>query len=341
MSQTAVVILNYNGEKLLRQFLPSVVRNTLTAEIIVADNGSTDQSVPILRDEFPSVTVIQLDQNYGFCGGYNRALKQVSADYYVLLNSDVEVTPEWLIPLQQLLDRDEAVGAVQPKILSYNEKGLFEYAGAGGGMIDALGYPFCRGRIFSTVEEDKGQYNDECQVFWATGACLVIRSALYHRFGGLDEEFFAHMEEIDLCWKLQRAGSKVYYCGKSTIYHLGAGTLGYANPRKTYLNFRNGLSLIFKHFDDTELLYKLPLRFTLDWLAAALFISRGEPAHMKAVFRAHVDFLKTLGNNRSKRHVLRAAYPDYSRAAIFPGLILLNYFVKGRKTWASYLNSPR
>jgi GT2 family glycosyltransferase len=342
MSHTAVVILNYNGETLLPRFLPSVIRHSEGAAVIVADNGSVDRSVEILKNDFPSVTLIRFDQNYGFCGGYNKALKEVEADYYVLLNSDVEVTPGWLAPLQQLLDHDSTIGAVQPKILAYSDKQSFEYAGAGGGLIDSLGYPFCRGRILNTVEQDHAQYDDETQIFWSTGACMMIRSRLYHQFNGLDDDFFAHMEEIDLCWKLQRNGSKVYYSGKSRVYHLGAGTLGYANPKKTYLNFRNGLSLIYKHFDPGELWYKLPMRILLDWAAALMFLFRGEGPHANAVFRAHKDFGKNFRQNNKKRKELREQFPSYSRKAIYPGFILLNYFLGGKKTWSDEsLNNPR
>ena len=240
MTKTAVVILNYNGEKFLREFLPVVIKLSGNAKIVVADNGSTDLSVELLKQKFPTVELIRLDNNYGFCGGYNRALKQVEAEYYVLLNSDVEVTPEWLEPLVALLDSSSDIAAAQPKVLSYNDKDHFEYAGAAGGFMDSLGYPFCRGRLFDITEKDTGQYNDTREVFWATGACLIIRSAVYHKLGGLDEDFFAHMEEIDLCWKVQRAGHKVYYCGTSHVFHVGGGTLSKSNPRKTYYNLRNG-----------------------------------------------------------------------------------------------------
>lgn len=331
MSRTAVVILNYNGEKLLRQFLPSVIQYSREATVIVADNGSTDGSVALLEKEFPDVRIIRLDQNYGFCGGYNRALEQVDADYYVLLNSDIEVTDGWLRPMVSLLDQDPSVAAVHPKILSFHQRHLFEYAGAAGGLIDALGYPFCRGRIFAYVEEDHGQYNDQRQVFWATGACMMIRSALYHRAGGLDEDFFAHMEEIDLCWKLQRANHRIFYCGASTIYHVGAGTLGYDNPRKTYLNFRNGLSLIFKHFDTSEMVYKLPLRVALDWLAAFLFLLQGKGASFAAVFRAHFHFLRNLRRDWRKRTLIRQEAPGYSRSAIYQGSIVFDYYVRGKR----------
>lgn len=331
MSHTAVVILNYNGEKFLKQFLPSVITHSQEAEIIVADNGSTDQSITLLEKEFPAVRIIRLDTNYGYCGGYNRALRQVQADYYVLLNSDIEVTAQWLQPMIALLDTNPSIAALQPKILSYHHRILFEYAGAAGGMMDALGYPFCRGRIFDYVEEDKGQYNDIRPVFWATGACLMIRSKAYHQFNGLDEDFFAHMEEIDLCWKLHRDNQQVYYCGKSTVYHVGAGTLGYENPRKTYLNFRNGLSLIFKHFDTAELLYKFPVRIALDWLAAFMYLLKGKTGNFIAVFKAHLSFIGAIGSNWRKRRQLHIQYPLYSRVNLYSGIVIIDFFLRGKR----------
>lgn len=334
MSRTAVVILNYNGESYLRQFLPSVIQYSADADIIVADNGSTDQSLSVLEKEFPQVKIIRLNDNYGYCGGYNRALKQVGADYYVLLNSDIEVTPGWLKPMVALLDNNPGIGAVQPKIISFHNKKLFEYAGAAGGFIDSLGYPFCRGRIFDYVEEDHGQYNDEIPIFWATGACLLIRSSVYHQFNGLDEDFFAHMEEIDLCWKMHRANYQVYYCGYSTIYHVGAGTLGYNNPRKTYLNFRNGLALLIKHMDNHELWWKLPLRLTLDGVAAMLYLLKRQPANFQAVLKAHHYIMfKTFGRVLMKRKQLLHNYPAYDRKAIYNGSILFRYFIRGKKTY--------
>ncbi len=333
MSHTAVVILNYNGEKLLQQFLPSVIQHSHQAEIIVADNGSTDQSLAILARDFPSVRIVALDKNYGFCGGYNHALKQVEADYYVLLNSDVEVTPGWLESTVRLLDNNKEIAAVQPKVLSFRQKNKFEYAGAAGGLIDSLGYPFCRGRIFAHVEEDKGQYNDEVEIFWATGACMIIRSKLYHQFQGLDEDFFAHMEEIDLCWKLHRAGYKIYYSGKSTVYHVGASTLDYNSPRKTYLNFRNGLSLIFKHLSSSEMIYKLPVRILLDWLAAFIFLIRFQPRNTLAVLRAHLHFFRNLSRDKAKRRAIHKEYPTYPRSVISKGIILVDYYLMGRKQY--------
>lgn len=331
MSRTAVVILNFNGEKLLRQFLPSVVQHSSGVEIIIADNNSTDQSVFFLKQSYPSLRIIQLDRNYGYCGGYNRALSQVNADYYVLLNSDIEVTPEWLTPMISLLDRDANVAAVQPKMLSYHNKNKFEHAGAGGGFIDTLGYPFCRGRVFDYVEEDKGQYDDEREIFWATGACLMIRSEAFEKFGGFDEDFFAHMEEIDLCWKLQRTTQKIFYCGKSTVYHVGAGTLGYSHPRKTYLNFRNGLTLLLKHLGPRELFYKLPLRILLDWIAAFQFLLKGEPKNFAAVIRAHYNSLLNLNRDLRKRRAIRQYFPSYCSAMIYPGSVVVDYFVRGKK----------
>lgn len=337
MTKLSVVILNFNGEKLLRQFLPSVIRYSAEAEIVVADNGSTDRSLEVLQQEFPQVRLIRLDQNYGFCGGYNRALRQIEAQYYLLLNSDVEVTHGWLTPMLEIMDRDSAVAAVQPKILSYADKNKFEYAGAAGGYIDALGYPFCRGRIFDKVEEDNGQYNDEREIFWSTGACFMIRAQIYHQFNGLDEELFAHMEEIDLCWKIARTPQKVCYTGRSVVYHLGAGTLGYKSPMKTYLNFRNGLILIFKHLDAGELTYKLPLRVGLDWVAALMFLLKGEPANAKSVFRAHHHFLRDIGKHRRKRADLHRAHPSYSRKNVYTGLVILDYYFRSRKHFRSII----
>lgn len=338
MNKISVVILNYNGEKLLPQFLPSVIEHSQTATIIVADNASTDQSIKILETKFPSVQIIQLDKNYGFCGGYNRALKQVDAEYIVLLNSDVEVTAEWLTPMIKLLESNPSIAAVQPKILSYNQKEKFEYAGAGGGFIDSLGYPFCRGRLFDYTEKDSGQYNDTCEIFWATGACMVVRSATYHQLEGLDEDFFAHMEEIDLCWKIQRNGARVFYCGDSHVYHLGAGTLARSNPRKTYFNFRNGLSLIMKHWSTKALLFKLPLRIILDYIAAFKFLITGHSDDAIAILRAHYHFVKDFRNITNKRRLLKSKYP-ISKRNIYRGTILWDHFVLQKRK--IILNNPK
>jgi GT2 family glycosyltransferase len=251
----------------------------------------------------------------------------------VVLNSDVEVTPFWLRPLESVLDHNPAVAAIQPKVLSFRNKKYFEYAGAGGGFLDSLGYPFCRGRVFDHVEEDRGQYDDERPVFWATGACLMIRSEKFHQHGGFDEDFFAHMEEIDLCWKLNRAQSLVYYSGKSTVYHLGAGTLGYHNPQKTYLNFRNGLSLIVKHLGWGELIYKLPVRILLDWVAAFFFLMKGEGKNFKSVGRAHLHFLRQWKNLTRKRRLIVSENPVYPRTNIHHGLIVFDYYFRKKKVF--------
>ncbi|MEJ7644462.1 MAG: glycosyltransferase family 2 protein [Chryseolinea sp.] len=333
MSRTAIVILNYNGEDLLRRFLPLVIEHSPDATIIVADNASTDQSISLVRDHFPDVGLIQLDANYGYCGGYNRALSQVSADYYVLLNSDVEVTSHWLVPMQRRLDQDQNVAAVQPKIRSFHQRNKFEHAGAGGGLIDALGYPFCRGRIFDSVEEDHGQYDDEAEIFWSTGACMMIRASAFHKLGGFDEDYFAHMEEIDLCWKLHRQQQKVFYCGGSTVYHIGAGTLSYGHPRKVFLNFRNGLYLIFKHIPTAELLYKFPIRLLLDWIAAAKFLVSGQWRNSAAVLNAHVTFVRNLPRELKKRKKLQEAYPEYLRAGMIPRSVVFDYFLLGKRSY--------
>lgn len=339
MTRVAVVILNYNGENLLPKFLPSVINYSAEAEVIVADNGSTDRSVDVLRRLFPQVTLIALEKNFGFCGGYNRALQQVNAEMVVLLNSDIEVTPGWLGPMVALLDNDPTIVAVQPKILSYNSKEFFEHAGAAGGYIDSLGYPFCRGRLFDHVEKDMGQYDDEQDIFWSTGACMMIRKETYHQFGGLDEYLFAHMEEIDLCWKIHRANFRICYTGKSKVYHVGAGTLGYNNPFKVYLNFRNGLILIFKHLGSFEMICKLPLRLILDWLAAFVFLAKGQAGSFKSVFKAHRDFFKDLSIHTQKRNEIHKMYPQYPNTGIYSGLIIFSYYLRRRKTIP--VNSPR
>lgn len=324
----AVVILNFNGEKLLKEFLPSVIKYSNEADIYVADNGSTDGSVTLLQREFPQVRLIRFGVNHGFCKGYNEALKQVSSPVYVLLNSDVMVTQDWLVPVVRLFEDRSDIDVVQPKVLSYREPEKFEYAGAGGGLIDTLGYPFCRGRIFDRTAFDQGQYDDEREIFWASGACMAIRAEAYYSAGGLDEDFFAHMEEIDLCWRIQRSGKKVFYTGRSVVYHLGAGTLGYGQPGKTYLNFRNNMSMLIKHLNSGELILKLPARVILDWIAALAFLLKGKPANAWAVLRAHGSLLALSGKNFRKRKVLRRQYPRYPRHNIYRGLILLKYYLR-------------
>jgi GT2 family glycosyltransferase len=331
LDKTAVVILNYNGRELLTKFLPSVIRFSEGASIIVADNHSTDDSVEIIRKEFQNVRLISIPSNLGYCGGYNYALREVDAEYVVLLNSDVEVTPGWLAPLLDLLDKNKDIAAVQPKILSYHDRGRFEYAGAAGGFIDSLGFPFCRGRIFEETESDLGQYNDMRPVFWASGACLMIRTKLFREMGGLDEDFFAHMEEIDLCWKLRRAGFEVYCAPVSVIYHVGGGTLSKSNPKKTYFNFRNGLSLLTKHLDPWDLIWKIPVRILLDWLAALSFLFKGSSKDARAVLVAHLHFFLRLRKDIRKRRSVRKQLGRYRVSQVYPGSIIFAYFMKGIK----------
>jgi hypothetical protein len=269
----AVVILNWNGRKYLEQFLPPLVQHSRDeAEIIVADNASSDDSVAFLREHYPSIRIISNPSNEGFSRGYNLALKQVEADYYVLLNSDIEVTPNWIRPVIDLMEKDRSVAACQPKILSFYERTKFEYAGAAGGFIDKYGYPFCRGRIFQSLEEDNGQYNDAIEIFWATGACMFVRADLFHQSGGLDEDFFAHMEEIDLCWRLKNEGYRIMYCPDSTVYHIGGGTLPKISWRKTYFNFRNNFYLLYKNLPDNLVNEVFAKRLVLDGIAAMKFL---------------------------------------------------------------------
>ncbi|MFN5170219.1 MAG: glycosyltransferase family 2 protein [Cyclobacteriaceae bacterium] len=309
MTRTAVVILNYNGRNYLEQFLPSVVRHSAAAEVVVIDNGSTDDSVTWLTRHAPSVRCIRLNQNLGFSGGYNAGLHQVEADYVVLLNSDVEVTENWLQPLLTHLDNNPSVAAVQPKIKSFHQKNRFEYAGAAGGFLDAFGYPYCRGRIFDQVEVDNDQYNDSRPVMWGSGACLVVRSQLYWQVGGLDEHFFAHMEEIDLCWRLHRAGYQVWYQSSSEVFHVGGGTLSAANPRKTYLNFTNSLAMLVKNMPLIPLACALLARVVLDGVAGFRFLLGGGAGHAAAVAKAYWNFLRSLPRTWGDRQRIAKRLP--------------------------------
>jgi GT2 family glycosyltransferase len=325
---TAIVILNWNGKHFLETFLPSVVNNSRSAEVIVADNGSTDDSISFLEKNFPSVRIIRLDKNLGFTGGYNAALKQVQADYYVLLNSDVQVTAGWIEPIVQLMEADKSIGAMQPKLLSFHSPDGFEYAGAAGGFIDKYGYPFCRGRIFLSLEKDNHQYDDDAEIFWATGACMFVRASAFHLVNGFDENFFAHMEEIDLCWRMRSSGYSIHYCGRSTVYHVGAGTLLKSNPKKTYLNFRNNLFLLYKNLDSKTFSDIYLFRIIFDSIAAIRFLfGSGGYKEMMAVIDAHRDF------HRQKKSLVRSA--SISRKHIYPKSILFDYYLGGKKTFSS------
>lgn len=290
-SDLAIVILNYNTCHLLNTYLPSVVKHSNGYRIIFVDNASKDESVNFVRENYPQIEVICLEENYGFTGGYNRALKQIKAKYYCLLNTDVEVTENWIEPIINLMEGDEKIAVCQPKLLSYTEKNKFEYAGAAGGFIDYLGYPFCAGRIFDTIEEDKGQYNEIQEIFWASGAAFFIKSELYHQFGGFDENYFAHFEEIDLCWRLKNAGYKIYCNPNSIVYHLGGGTLNKTSPFKTYLNFRNSLLTLYKNLPQNKVDSILRKRRILDFIAALTFLFKRN-GEFSSVMKAYKDFKK-------------------------------------------------
>ncbi|WP_245328223.1 glycosyltransferase family 2 protein [Hymenobacter aquaticus] len=331
-ADVAVVILNWNGQKLLEQFLPAVLAYSDGARIIVADNASSDESVAWLRRKFADVEIIQNPENLGFCAGYNLALQQVQATYYMLLNSDVEVTPGWLRPMRELLEAQPQVAACQPKIRQYSpdatQRQQFEYAGAGGGYLDRLGYPFCRGRLFDTLEADQGQYDDPRPVAWATGACMLVRAEAWHRLGGLEATFFAHMEEIDLCWRLWNAGQQVWYHGGSTVFHVGGGTLHKSNPRKTYLNFRNGLALVYKNVADPELTEIMATRLVLDWVAALRFLLQGNTGDCKAIVRAHRDFFRQLSYWKQKRQQSPRKLRTAERPGVYQGSLVWAYFAQ-------------
>jgi GT2 family glycosyltransferase len=328
--KVAVVILNWNGLKYLKQFLPSVLASTWSnLDIVMGDNASSDESVAFMRENYPSVRIIQNDKNYGFTGGYNRVLAQVEADYYILLNSDVEVTPNWIEPVIELMESDSQIAAAAPKIRSYAQKEYFEHAGAAGGFIDKHGYPFCRGRIFYELEKDNGQYEQSGEVFWASGASLFIKKAIWDESGGFDESFFAHMEEIDLCWRLKNMGYKVMYCAQSTIYHVGGGTLNAENPFKTYLNFRNNLLLINKNLPFWRAFWVINLRFIMDLLALLRFLMEGKRKDAWAVSRAHQSFVVSLFRRKVKGEGLKAkGNAVQNTKGIYHGSIVWTFFVK-------------
>lgn len=335
MKQTAVVILNYNGAGMLRRFLPSVIEYSPEASIYVADNGSSDESCDVVRNEFPAVKLMVLDHNYGFAEGYNRALAQVDEEYAVLLNSDVEVTRGWLSPMTQFLDSNPEVAACQPKLLSFKQKDFFEYAGAAGGFIDKWGYTFCRGRIFNTVERDSGQYDDTTDVFWATGAALMIRNEVYKNNGGLDGRFFAHMEEIDLCWRLRSRGYRIACVPQSHVYHVGGATLKKENPQKTYLNFRNNLLMIYKNAPDCQLKKIMLFRKVFDNVAALRFLASGDYAAFKAVRKARRDF-KAMRSGYDKARAENMKLAVTTRIPeVLKSSILYKYYLGFKHTYSS------
>ncbi len=331
--RTAVVILNWNGKRHLERFLPLVVQRTPDAELIVADGNSSDESVSWIKANHPEIRVIQLEKNEGFAGGYNAALKHVDADIFVLLNSDVQVSTGWLEPLIIHLTSNEQHGACQPKILSYQEPSLFEHAGASGGFMDKFGFPFCRGRIFATFEKDLGQYDDLTPVFWATGTCLAIKRQCWQQAAGFDADLFAHMEEIDLCWRMQRAGYLVHAIPTSTVLHVGGGTLPYKHPRKTLLNFRNSLVVLTKNAP-SPLIPLLVKRFILDAIAAWKFLLEGNPSHFFAVAKAHWTYFTWLPATLKKRRGLKAQFPAKWVAGTYSRSIAWAHFLRKKKKFS-------
>lgn len=318
----AVVILNWNGARLLEQFLPSVVAFSDEAKIYVADNDSTDNSIAVIKEKFPTVSIIQNDGNYGFAKGYNVALQYIEEEYYALVNSDIEVTEGWLTPILSIFDSESSTGIIQPKILDFKNRDYFEYAGAAGGFIDQFGYPYCRGRIFDTIEKDQGQYDDEIEIFWASGACFFIRKNIFRKLNGFDGDFFAHQEEIDLCWRAFNLGHRAKYTSKSTVYHVGGATLNESNPKKTFLNFRNSLLMLTKNLPENKLFPILFTRLLLDGLAGIQFILKLKFSHCWAIIKAHFNFYGLINKNLKKRKAPQSESYYRSKSIIY------RYFVK-------------
>lgn len=325
MKKIAVVILNWNGKTLLEEFLPSVILHSMDAHIYLADNKSTDNSIEYVKTNFPSITIIQNKENYGYAAGYNHALKKVNEPYLCLLNSDVEVTENWLQPILEMFDKEPNTVIIQPKILAYEDKSSFEYAGAGGGFIDKYGFPYCRGRIFDTLEKDISQYNDNSTIFWASGACFFIRKSTFEQLNGFDEDFFAHQEEIDLCWRAFNQNLQIKYCGWSSIYHLGGGTLQYNNPKKIYLNFRNSLWMLTKNLPKDKLYTTLFKRMLLDGIAAIFFLLKFNFNGIFSILKAHKDFYLNFSKFYKKRQVVQKS----------------NYYHKKSIVWDYYFNKNK
>ena len=328
---TAVVILNWNGKHMLERFLPSVTAYTTgDAEVVIADNGSTDDSIAFLHDHYPTLRIIQLDKNYGFADGYNRALAQIDADYYVLLNDDVEVTPNWIEPVIAQMQQHPDTAICQPKLLMYDQRDTFEYAGGAGGFIDRNGYPFCRGRMFNTLEQDHGQYDDACDLFWASGAAMFVKASVWKELGGLDGDFFAHMEEIDFCWRSKNQGHRVVFCPQSTVYHVGGGTLPKSSPRKTYLNFRNNMAMLYKNLPSKRKGCVMALRMVLDIVAACKFLLEGHPKEFSAVMQAHRDYRRWKPSLQEKRRRI----DPHEVSCVYQGPLLLDYYLRGKKKFS-------
>ncbi len=336
MKLVSIVILNWNGREYLEKFLPYLLRYTTLpdAEIVVADNGSTDDSLEFLKREYPRIRIIALEKNHGFSGGYNRAFEQLDSKYMLLLNSDIEVSEAWLEPMIRVMEKDESIAACTPKLLDFKRRTHFEYAGAAGGYIDKYGYPFCRGRIFDQLEEDKGQYDQAADIFWGSGACLMVRSVLYRESGGLDEQFFAHMEEIDLCWRLQQMGYRIRYVPTSKVYHVGGATLQRGNSYKTFLNFRNNLLLLYKNLPARRRGKILLIRQVLDGISAMRFLLRGDFSDFRAIFRAHVAFYGMKSSYRGIKKQNKSGEKSVIVVGIYPGSIVADFFLKKKRKFS-------
>jgi GT2 family glycosyltransferase len=333
--KTAVIILNWNGIEYLKMFLGTVVKYSLSpgTEVYVADNGSKDGSADWVAENFKEVRLIRFDRNYGFADGYNRAIEQLDSEYYVLINSDIEVTAGWLKPLVSFMEENSDAAACQPKILSYNQKDYFEHAGAAGGFIDMYGYPFCRGRILNVAEKDEGQYDDQVDIFWSSGACMIVRADAWRKCGGFDADFFAHMEEIDLCWRFRKAGYHTGFTSGSTVYHIGGGSLAYDSPYKIFLNFRNSLYMLYKNLPDDRLFSAIFVRMTMDGMAAVIFLATGRFSYFRAVLKAHADYYKCIGELRRKRKMVKKLGEDDDSGLILNKSIVFEFYIKGVKTY--------
>ncbi len=339
---TAVVILSYNGTKWHELFLPKIVEQAHTGyEVIVVDNASTDETLNYVQTNFPSVKTLSIDINRGFANGYYEALKRVKAKYYVLLSADFEVTEGWFAPLHTAMERDPMLAGCQPKIRYWRDKEYFEYAGAGGAFMDNYGYLFCRGRIFFDLEKDNGQYNDNIEVFWASGGCLFVRADLYHKVGGLDHDFYAHMEEVDLCWRLKNAGYKIGYIGSSVVYHVGGSVISYGSPQKLYYNFRNNLILLIKNEKGRKLLWLFPLRLMLDGVAGARLLTKGEFRQTYTIIKAHFHFYGQIGKWLKRRSECKKLITTRNETGIYKRSIILDYFLRKRKLFTDLDWQPR
>lgn len=331
--QFALVVLNWNGKKLLETFLPTLEKYSPQANLYVVDNNSTDGSQALIQREFPNVQLIQNQGNYGYAKGYNDGVASLTEPILILINSDIEVTENWLVPIAELYDKDPELAIVQPKILDYKNKAYFEYAGAGGGYIDRYGFPYCRGRIFTTIEKDEGQYDDVVPIFWASGACFFIKNEVFKALQGLDEDFFAHQEEIDLCWRAQNRGYRIKYCGLSTVYHVGGATLNYANPQKTYLNFRNSLMMLYKNLPERHKFRTIFIRLCLDGIAGIRYLFLLQPQHCWAIIRSHFAFYKSIPKLKNKIENTKINNYFTEKSIIF------TYFVSRKRNFITIHNN--